>query len=381
MELQDLNARNNSKIVYFDNLKIILTILVVLHHVFITYGASGGWYFIEKTSFTSARIIMSIITISNQAFFMGLFFFLSSYFIDSSVDKKGTKKFVMDRLKRLGIPLIFYSIILSPSLNYIAEHYGQGKHNSFVEYLGGYHHWIDFGVLWFVAALLLFDLIFLLFKIKSSITSNEKLLFPNNKKILLFAILLGLISYLVRGYFPIGWTLFPLGFQLGDFPQYILLFIFGIVAYRNDWLNAISYKNSKRWVFVALILVIIVLPFLYIIEIQTMSSPESMSGHFDWQSLLFAEWEQITGIAIIVGLLGVAKHKWNRQTSFNSRLARSSYGVYIFHPVFVIGLSLLAQRIEVDPIFKLLFVAPLSVYCSYKFAQLLLKIPYISQVI
>jgi surface polysaccharide O-acyltransferase-like enzyme len=247
--------------------------------------------------------------------------------------------------------------------------------------MGGYHHWIDFGVLWFVAALLLFDLTFLLFKNKSSISSNNKKLFPNNKSILIFAILLGFISYLVRGYFPIGWTLFPLGFQLGAFPQYISLFIIGIVAYRNDWLHAISYKNSKQWVFIALILVVIVLPLLYFIKMHIMSSDESIRGHFYWQSLMYAEWEQITGIALIVGLLGVAKHKWNRLTSFNSLLAKSSYGVYIFHPVFVIGLSLLAQRIPIEPLLKLLFVAPLSVYCSYKFAQILLKIPYVSKVI
>jgi peptidoglycan/LPS O-acetylase OafA/YrhL len=89
MELKNLNIRNNSKIVYFDNLKIILTVLVVLHHALITYGASGGWYFIDKTTYTPGMIVMSIITASNQAFFMGLFFFLSSYFIDSSIEKKG----------------------------------------------------------------------------------------------------------------------------------------------------------------------------------------------------------------------------------------------------------------------------------------------------
>jgi len=36
------------KLFYIDNVKIILTILVILHHTFITYGASGGWYYTQK---------------------------------------------------------------------------------------------------------------------------------------------------------------------------------------------------------------------------------------------------------------------------------------------------------------------------------------------
>jgi peptidoglycan/LPS O-acetylase OafA/YrhL len=31
------------KIYYIDNLRVLLTALVVLHHSFVTYGAPGGW--------------------------------------------------------------------------------------------------------------------------------------------------------------------------------------------------------------------------------------------------------------------------------------------------------------------------------------------------
>ena len=42
------------------------------------------------------------------------------------------------------------------------SYWGRGKRYSLFEYLQGYDDWIDFGVLWFVAALLLFNLLYLI---------------------------------------------------------------------------------------------------------------------------------------------------------------------------------------------------------------------------
>lgn len=36
---------NNSRFTYLDNLKILLLMLVILHHTGQGYGPSGGWWF------------------------------------------------------------------------------------------------------------------------------------------------------------------------------------------------------------------------------------------------------------------------------------------------------------------------------------------------
>jgi hypothetical protein len=95
---------------------------------------------------------------------MGFFFFLSAYFIPGSYNKKGAARFVKDRLLRLGIPLVFYSFVLSPVLIYLVYYFGKGHHITFIQFLGGFHDWIDFGVLWFVAALLLFTFVYVLWR-------------------------------------------------------------------------------------------------------------------------------------------------------------------------------------------------------------------------
>ncbi len=240
-----LIQKPQSKIVYIDQLKVILTALVVLHHSFITYGASGGWYFQQKSTLMGALAPMTMFVSVNQSFFMGMFFFLSAYFVGPSYDKKGPAKFVADRLLRLGLPLVFYSLVLSPILNYTVEHYGYGRHSSFITYMSGYHHWVDFGVLWFVAALLIFTLLYVLVRITFKNFSLKTLPAPNAGTIVLFAAGVGVISFLVRLVFPVGFVLQPVGFQPGHFSQYIAMFILGLVASKSNWLNTISDKTGK----------------------------------------------------------------------------------------------------------------------------------------
>jgi fucose 4-O-acetylase-like acetyltransferase len=156
-----------SKIFYLDNLKVGLITLVVLHHAALTYGAEGAWYYTQKTTDIGAVIPMLLLVTINQSFFMGFFFFLSAYFIPGSYDRKGAARFVRDRLLRLGIPLIFYSLILSPVLIYLVDYFGKGHRITFIQFLDGYHDWINFGVLWFVAALLLFTLLYVVWRMAS----------------------------------------------------------------------------------------------------------------------------------------------------------------------------------------------------------------------
>merc|ERR1712100_233761 len=53
-------------------------------------------------------------TSENAAYFMGLFFFYSGFFVPKSFDKKGQRSFLFERVKRLGIPQVVYSFLIGP---------------------------------------------------------------------------------------------------------------------------------------------------------------------------------------------------------------------------------------------------------------------------
>lgn len=367
------------KIVYIDHLKVVLTVLVILHHSFVTYGAPGDWYYNEKTTLRAAIIPMTLFVAVNQAFFMGFFFFLSALFIPSSYDKKGTRKFIADRLVRLGLPLVFYSVVLSPFLSYMPYSI---KHPAvtYAQYLGGFDGWINFGVLWFVLALLLFTLCYVLFRMFVDDKHVAKPL-PIVGRIIIFAACTGVLTYFVRLAFPVGTVLKPLGFQFGHFAQYIAMFVLGLIASRSKWINNANYRTGKTMAFIVLALVVIGFP-LFVIVQEWVGFPikdYNAGGH--WPMLWYAVWEQLVGFCLVTALLCIGKKRWNKPSAFLSTLSRSAFAVYIFHPLVLIGLSVALHHWDMEPAVKLLVVAPLAVIGSFLLGLLVVRIPGVNKVV
>ena len=90
-----------NRIVYLDNLRIALTILVIAHHVGQAYGPTGGYWPVQEAA--RAAVLGPFFTV-NRSFFMSLFFMISGYFMVSAYKRHGFRAFVLSRLVRLGIP-------------------------------------------------------------------------------------------------------------------------------------------------------------------------------------------------------------------------------------------------------------------------------------
>ncbi|MFF5383163.1 acyltransferase family protein [Pedobacter suwonensis] len=380
ISLQQITPNKANKLFYIDNLKILLTMLVVLHHTIIVYCAPGGWYYTEKTTQMAAIIPSTIFVSLNQSFFMGFFFLLAGYFTAPSYDRKGSWQFLGDRLIRLGIPLLFYSFVLSPLISYLVYYFAEGRHVSYLQYLSGYRTWINFGVLWFVAALLLFTLLYVVAKSLITIKFKNPISVPGTGIILLFAVFLGVLTFLVRIAFPVGWVLKPFGFQLGHFPQYIVMFIIGLVAYKNQWFDGLSLKLGKSLRRVAW-LGLIFFPLFFLIKAKLNIPIEWYSGGFHWQSLLYAVWEQCIGISILTALLSVGRNSWNRSSPFLNKLSRCTFATYIFHPLVITGVSLIFKYWLADPAIKFLVLAPFVVMGSFLLGSIVLMIPSVKRII
>jgi glucan biosynthesis protein C len=69
----------------------------------------------------TSTIISSMILSGDQAYFMGLFFFLAGYVTAPSLKRKGPKEFIKDRFIRLIIPVILYELVIFPFLYCFVE--------------------------------------------------------------------------------------------------------------------------------------------------------------------------------------------------------------------------------------------------------------------
>ena len=372
-----MKTENASRLWYVDNLRIFLISLVVLHHLAITYGAPGDWYYNETHAGFPAIIPLAMFVATNQSFFMGMFFFISAFFILPSLNKKGNKKYIGDRLIRLGIPLLFFYFVLSPLTVFIRNRFIRGEDVSLTDYwlhnYGG-----GFGPLWFVEALIVFTAFYMLFK--KVFSMKVTIGFPGTAAILAVAIFTGVLQFFIRIWLPVGWSLPFTNFQFPFFVQYIVLFGFGVVAYQNNWLNAVSFRSGKQWFIFAQILILIVFPLLVYFG-GVKQGIEAFAGGFTWQSFGYAVWEQLTGFSLILGLLGLAKKYINRKGKVARQLSGSAYGVFIFHTPVIVAISALFLHWEIFPIIKFLLLAPLALISVFFVAFLFRKLPLMKKIL
>jgi hypothetical protein len=381
MTTNQINTTPQSeKLFYIDKIRIVLTILVILHHACVSYGGPDGWYYNEAITNKAALTLITMFLSLNQSFFMGFFFLLAAYFTYSSYQKKGRSQFIKDRLLRLGLPLVFYSFIFSPFVSYLVYNYGKGNHINYLSYLSVFDSWIDFGVLWFVAALLIFTLVYVYCKEAFKRWTQKALPAPGLAAILVTAVAIGLLSFVVRIGFPVNWSLKFFGFKLGHFPQYISLFTIGLLAAKNNWLAQLDYKMGKKMKRIALCS-LFMFPVFYLIRTQLNLPIAWYMGGFNWLSLLYAVWEQFIGFALITAFLAIGKERWNSASTVTGYLSRSSFATYIFHPLALVVLSLLVRTWAVDPTIKLLIVGPLGVVTSFLIGQLVVSVPGVKRIV
>ena len=367
---------------YIDNLRTFLVILIMLLHIAVTYGPIGFWYYYERTGLPSTYLLGFFVSF-NQAFLLGLFLMISAYFIIPSYGRKGPDLFIRDKFMRLGIPLLFYIIIIGPFLIYIQKLFIAKEKVSFLYF---YYNFIikniiiEAGPLWFLQALLILSIFYILLmeiikKTQKKKTAFEKkdLDFPQNYKIILFVILLAIVTFLVRIRFPIATSIINL--QLCFLPQYVSLFILGIFAYRNNWFEKITYKKAVFWLSVLAFTTLLWPVLLFFSGTFKEADITLIAGGLRWQAFLYALWEAIIAISASISIIYLFKKKFNRQHNLFASLYKSAYTVFIIHPLIIVPLSYCIKGLEIHPLIKFSAVAIIGIPLVFLLGNIIRKIP------
>src|SRR6266581_7576926 len=146
------------RLLFLDNLRIVLICGVLVNHLNDTYGAIGAWEYHDLVTNLLTGTLLSILHGILMACGMGFFFLLAGYFTPGSYDRKGRRVFLQGRLVRLGLPLLLYDLLIQPLVVYLAG----GLPGSYWSFYGTFLLQLRgiTGVVWFLAVLLLFDLLF-----------------------------------------------------------------------------------------------------------------------------------------------------------------------------------------------------------------------------
>ncbi|UBU17174.1 acyltransferase family protein [Nonomuraea gerenzanensis] len=345
-----MKTQTRSRLYAIDNLRILLTALVVAHHAAITYGNIPLWYYVEPAKDPSG-IALDMLVVTDQAFFMGFFFLLSGLFTPGSYDRKGARVFVRDRLVRLGIPLLVYLLLLRP-LAGIGGVLGRGDMPFWEYYLRSW----DPGPMWFVEVLIVLALAYAGWRaLRPPLDQRPTVL--SGRAIALFVVGLAAATFLWRlvvpttSYWPIVGL--PTPYFL---PQYVAMFVVGCVAFRRGWFESLPARAAARGFIVAGVAT----PVLLVPALLTTGT---------LSVALMAAWESAFAVGMIIGFTVWFRERHATQGPRGRFLAEHAFTVYIIHPLVLVGLGWALSWLETIAIVKfavmLLLALPLCWWVAY----------------
>ena len=364
---------------FIDNLRLFLTVLVVAHHAAQPYGPTGGDWPLFKPE--RAAILGPFFAV-NAAFFMGLFFFISGYFLPAAGDRKGLKRLLQDRLQRLGIPVLFFAVIVFPPILYQLASPSISFLDFFVQFYVKQRQ-IEVAHLWFLLQLLGYTVLYALWRSVAQRRSVRSIQPPGHRLIVAYWLSLSLITFLVRTHYPIDRWVNLFGFvpaELAHLPQYGSLFMLGIVAYRHHWLGQMPTARGMTWLRVGVGAGL--LRYLYSVSRTHLALPELIAGGgFDWRSLVWSGWEALICVGLCLGLLILFRDRCNSQNKWLKRLSANAYGVYLIHLLVILYCQFVVADLALDPLVKLALVMTVGTPICFALSALLRRSPLIQLVV
>jgi hypothetical protein len=379
--------------VEFDYLRAFAVVLVLCHHAVIAYTISAFINFENPIATASPVVneqrwpIFDLIVMYNETFFMPLLFFVSGMFVWQSLARKGARKYLGDRLTRLGLPFVIGVVFLIPLAYYPAQlQVGliTGVHSSYGAF------WLEMvrscfgtaGPLWFLWLLLAFDcLATLMYRVAPLpgclIRRGSTIILDS--PVAFFGVLLGIS---IAAYLPIAIIIGPLRWigigpfhaQVSRILLYLVYFLAGtaIGAYgidrsmfRSDGALA---KRWWGWLAVGLMSYIV---FIIMVVVVTAKDRTIVS------EIAFV----LCCGATVFGMTGLFLRIAKRRVGILDSLSANSYGIYVVHYVFVTWLQYLLLGSPLAPGLKGMVVFLGTLILSWGTVAAIRCIPAVAKVI
>jgi peptidoglycan/LPS O-acetylase OafA/YrhL len=333
-------------------LRVFITVLVVAHHALLAYHPYAPQ---PSASFTAPPMLWRAFPVVdsrrcagadlfvgfNDIFFMALMFFVSGVFVWPALTRKGTGRFLRDRLVRLGVPFLVAAFLLGP-LAYFPAFLQTGAKPSVAEF---WHQWITLGSwpagpAWFIWMLLCFDCAAALsFKLLPCWPQHLASIFTNAGQFPLrfFAILavLSALAYVPMAFAfdPASWAVFgPFSLQTSRIFHYAVYFFAGIAIGANGighGLTSPDGRLARRWAW-WLLCSLLAFGFCIVMLLATLASLTQGHSALGWKTLGnlgFVICCAASGLAFLGLFLRYAR----RPRSILDSLSNNAYGIYLIH--------------------------------------------------
>lgn len=361
-----------------DNLKVVLVMAVIVAHATIAWTNLGDWVLYEPPVREPLRSAMALTMVTGVLFGMAVFFAIAGLFTAPSLARKGPARFMRDRLVRLGVPLLFFIIAITPVVEYVdADNAGwEGGFASFALYTWTW--WPPApGPLWFLAVLLVFSFGYAVVRLvlPGRASGPSPLL---ARHVVLGAVGVAAASFAIRFVWPFATEVWRL--HLAQLPAWVAGFTFGVLGGERGWFSPVEpalARGARRVAWAALA------GFVLLIVVSTsLGVPiERFAVAGTWEAAGLAIAEATLVMTMPIWLFDLFQRRFDHQGELARRLGRAAFAAFVVHQVVLVGVVLATRAVGWVPEVEFLAASVLGVVGSFAVAALVLRIPGVSRIV
>jgi fucose 4-O-acetylase-like acetyltransferase len=336
----------------------------------------GTWVFDEPKVHEPLLTLLSAIELIGAMFGMALFFLIAGLFTPRSLARKGLRRFLVDRTVRLGVPMAFFMLVLSPVVEY-ADPENLGWNRGFWPFVPFIWRRFIPGPTWFLGVLLVFSAVYAV--VRTALPRPAVAPRPlRARTLVVIAVAVAVASYLVRLFVPLGEEVWHMG--LAQAPAWGAGFVIGALAGERGWFEQMTASMSRAlfrtaWIAVAATVVTVA-------AVGTGDDElDALGGAGTWQSLIAAGIEAALMVAMSLWLVDVFRRRFDHQGGFMRELSRSAFAAFIVHQVVLVGLVLATHRLPWPPEVEFLAVCAIGVAASFAVGSALVRIPGVRRIV
>ena len=348
---------------WIDTLRVAVIVGVIGSHVSLIYALDVGWYYAERTASEIAKAVLAGVFSPGLLFAMGLLFFVAGLFTPPALERKGAHRFVIDRLRRLGIPTAAYLFVVNPAMNFFGDH-AMGEGETVADYFRRtYWDDVELGVAWFMAALLAFSLVYVAWRSRHPVQS-ERLAPLRRSDLVKVGVFIAVASFVVRLEFPVLGGDEALGLNLWEYPQMSALFALGVIAQERGWLTdglSPQLRRTCGWAAAFGFLLAI----LAGVGITITDNPDPFLGGLRFEAMLIPLIEATLALGMSLWAIDWFRRRGNRGGPLLSSLGGASFAAYLVHAPITILLAIALRQVGVPAELKFLIVFGLGVAASF----------------
>lgn len=358
---------------WVDTLRVVSISGVIVVHTATAYVTDFAGYYYDEERVTSSvvSVAFALPALMGGIFGLGPLFVVAGWFSVRSLARRGPAGFVGSRLLRLGVPLVFFVLLVNPLADYLGDLFKQDA----TTFLGQVAV-TEFSIMWFVAALLVCSLGYAALRSMRPLTGPRPR--PGARSLVVAASVIGAGSLAVWQFTTLLDT-HLLNVRVSAWTQAGVLFALGVMAAEAGWDGRLSRDAERRLGRVTVAGVGLTL--ILVSYTGARDQLDMALGGLRWASVSFAVLYGAVSITFTMWCLAWMRRRWPSHGPLMTKAGRGSYATYLLHPVVLVSVMLAFRVVPLGAQLKFVLVSVLAVPVCFMVGYAVTRVPGVGRVV